>query len=100
MADFDAEIEAIRRAGGAGEQAGAVDLAGALSSVPGALPGARSAQVAAAVATVWAEQVRAWSNDVRGLGEGMTAAADRYAADDAAAAEDLGSIFQLPFGGR
>jgi hypothetical protein len=93
MNGYQVVIEALRRAGraaeSAGEQAGAVNLAGALSGVAGALPGSRSGPAAARLANAWRGRLGSWSAETRRLGQGMVLSADHYAASDQAAKADL-----------
>lgn len=97
MSGYQVIIDALRKAGGAaesaGEQAGAVDLAGTLTGVADALPGSRSVQAAMGAANAWTNQIERWSTDAQSLGQGMSASADRYAASEDAAEADLGAAF-------
>ncbi|MGH4020393.1 MAG: hypothetical protein ACRDT0_14390 [Pseudonocardiaceae bacterium] len=97
MSGYQVIIDALRQAGGAaesaGEQVGAVDLAGTLTDVADALPGSRSVQAATGAANVWTDQIERWRADAQRLGQGMSASADRYAASEEAAEADLGTAF-------
>lgn len=66
------------------------------AEVPAALPGSVSAARAEPLATTWDERLTTWGDDVGAFGTGLAAAADRYAADEAAARQDfsvLGGLF-------
>jgi len=97
MNGYQVIIDALRKAGiaaeSAGEQVGAVDLAGTLTSVADALPGSRSVQAATGVTNAWTDQIEHWSIDAQKLGQGMSASADHYAASEDAAEADLGTAF-------
>lgn len=97
MNGYQVIIAALREAGiaadSAGQQAGAVDLAGTLSGVADALPGSRSVRAAAGTANAWTDHIERWSTGAQRLGRGMTASADRYAASEDAAEADLGASF-------
>jgi hypothetical protein len=93
VSGYEVVIESLRKAGraagSAGEQAGAVDLAGAISGVRDSLPGSRSLHVAAEVATMWRAQIAGWSTEARKLGQDMTESADLYASNEQAAKDAL-----------
>lgn len=97
MSGYQVIIDALRKAGdaaeSAGEQAGAVNLAGTLTGVADALPGSRSTQAATGTANAWADQIERWSTGAQMLGQGMSASADRYAASEDAAEADLGTAY-------
>ncbi len=97
MSGYQVIIDALRKAGSAaesaGEQAGAVDLAGPLTGVADALPGSRSAPAATGAANAWTNQIKSWSADAQRCGQGMSASADRYATSEDAAEADLGAIY-------
>ncbi len=103
MAGYDVVISALHQAGSAarsaGEQAGAVDLAGPLSAVADALPGSRTAQAASSVADAWSGQIKGWSSLANGFGKDMSDSADFYCANEEAAERDFStSIFTGGFG--
>jgi hypothetical protein len=91
---YHAIIDEIRTCGRhavtAGEDTGRVDLPGSVSGVEPALPGGRSAIAARELSSMWESRLRLLSDDVTRLGTDLVAAADRYAADDAAAEASLG----------
>lgn len=93
MSGYEVVIAALRRsaeaARGAGEQAGAIDLAAALAGVPGALPGSRSGHAAAGLAEAWRALIADWSRTAVALGDGMAASADLYETNEQAAEADL-----------
>jgi hypothetical protein len=93
MSGFEVDVEALRKAAAAavsaGEQAGQVKLGSAPQAVPDALPGSVSATRAEPLGRAWDERLGAWSTDVNRFGGNLSAAADRYEADDAAAERDF-----------
>jgi hypothetical protein len=93
VAGYDVVIAALHQAGSAarsaGEQVGAVDLAGPISAVADALPGSRTAQAASSVAEVWSGQIKGWSSQVNGFGKDMSDSADFYSAHEEAAERDF-----------
>ncbi|MGH3951802.1 MAG: hypothetical protein ACRDSE_22245 [Pseudonocardiaceae bacterium] len=66
-----------------------MDVAGALAGVGPALPGSRSVGAADAVRQAWEGRGRSWSGELRGYGDGLSAAANRYASNEQAAEADL-----------
>lgn len=90
---YRAEIGAIRKAArsasSAGEQARGVDLAGSIARVAGALPGSRSSQAVGTLSSAWTALVKSWATDAQGYADGLSAAADRYLANEDAAQQDL-----------
>lgn len=103
MAGYEVVIEALRKSGraatSAGEQASAVDLAGAISGVRDSLPGSRSVDAASGVATVWRAQIAGWSGEATKLGQDMAGSADLYASNEQAAKENLTELDRR-IGGR
>lgn len=97
MSGYQVVIDALRKAGGAaesaGDQVGAVDLAGILTGVADGLPGGRSAEAASGAGNAWTDQIRRWSTEAQRLGQGMSVSADHYAASEDAAAADLGTTY-------
>lgn len=93
MSGYEVVIAAIRKAAdaarSAGEQAGAVDLAGTVAPVPNALKGSRSAASAANLAGTWRTVIKDWSNAATGLGDKMSKAADLYEKNEQAAKDEL-----------
>ena len=93
MDGYEVVIEALRKSGraasSAGEQAGVVDLSGAISGVRDSLPGSLSLQAASKVATAWRAQIAGWGSEATELGQDMTKSADLYASNEQAAKDDL-----------
>ena len=96
MGGFEVEIDALRSAAvaaeRAGEQVGAIDLAGAIAGVRAALPGSRSGSLVAGVADTWRWQINSSSRAAAEFGHDMAAAAHRYLANDEEAARDLSAL--------
>ncbi len=58
-----------------------------LRGITSGIPGASAVALVGTVATGWETDVAAWVRRARRYAEGLESAADRYAADDAAARE-------------
>lgn len=58
-----------------------------LRGITSGIPGASAVSLVGTVATGWESDVAAWVRRARRYAEGLESAADRYAADDAAARE-------------
>ncbi|MFC9251915.1 hypothetical protein [Amycolatopsis thailandensis] len=96
MSGFETQIAALRAAGksatSAGEQSGGIDLVGGLTGVVNGLPGSFSAQAAKGAADRWAAAIREWSRAVTEFGGNLATAADRYAANEVDAKNDLQGV--------
>ncbi|RKT55822.1 hypothetical protein [Saccharothrix australiensis] len=100
MGGYEVDLAGLRKAAAAaasaGEQAGRIGLGDAPRGVPGALPGSEAAATAPKLADAWDRRLAAWSAEVAAFAAGLSASADRYATDEAAAARDfslLGGFF-------
>ncbi|GAA1305448.1 hypothetical protein [Saccharothrix xinjiangensis] len=102
MSGFEVDVEGLRKAAAAaisaGEQAGRVELGSTPRDVPAALPGSESAAKAEPLAHAWTERLACWSTDVNRLGGNLSAAADRYEADEGAAEQDFTLLGWWPGG--
>lgn len=58
-----------------------------MNAVATGLLGSESAAVATTLADAWEQRLGTWTADIRGFGESVSTAANRYAASDEAAEE-------------
>ncbi|MGC7095642.1 type VII secretion target [Amycolatopsis lurida] len=93
---YEVQLEALRRAAlaadSAAEQVSAADLASALGEAVAGLPGARCARAVEAVGEAWRGDLADWASQARGYGQSLTGAADGYARNDAAVAQDFHGV--------
>ncbi|MQA61376.1 MAG: hypothetical protein GEU86_07730 [Actinophytocola sp.] len=81
--------EAARAAGSAADQVSKIDLAAAVAAAGEGMPGSRSASSLSNIASRWSDDVSRWVSQANGYAQALTTAADRYAADEAAAEQDF-----------
>lgn len=93
MSGYRAQIEALRAAAdaarSASEQVTDVRLANAVDGAGDAMPGSRSISALGSVRRAWANDVEGWVSQAHAYAGDLDAAAERYSANEDAAADDF-----------
>jgi hypothetical protein len=93
LSSYETQIGALRKAGDATKSASGqvakIDLADAVADAGTAMPGGQAAGAFTTLGNAWRGDLAGWIAQAEGYADALTTAAERYAANEQAAAADF-----------